>query len=88
MVAAPSRVGSGVNGLPQYEQPKGARRTMWPPRSGPSPVYRNWRFDIEDRLSDQNIESIEDALKLEAPSDAALAQHAERRVVPSGSHAL
>ena len=32
---------------------------------------------MEDRLSDQGIESIEDALELEAPSDAALAQHAE-----------
>ena len=77
MVAAPNRVGSGVNGLSQYEEPKGAKRNMWPPRSGRSAVFKKWKYDVEDHLSELGIESIEDALKLEAPSDDALAQHAE-----------
>ena len=50
---------------------------MWPPRSGRSAVFKKWKYDVEDHLSELGIESIEDALKLEAPSDDALAQHAE-----------
>ena len=50
---------------------------MWPPRSGRSHVYRLWKYDVEGRLADLNIESIDEALELEAPSDDALAQHAE-----------
>ena len=50
---------------------------MWSPRSGRSHVYRLWKYDVEGCLADLNIESIDEALELEAPSDDALAQHAE-----------
>ena len=76
MVAAQSRAGAGVNGLPQAEQSKDATRMKWAPRSGRSKTFKLWMHDMLDRLGDMGYESIEEVLKLQPPTKDALTQNA------------